>query len=226
MLYYLWSINKYVGKYGLYDEEEIMLADKLEKQWLESQPRYTFQELLKIFPAAKPYLKKKLKQEIKKWKEDLKQAEETRINFNNKILSKSNPEDRWFWTLVRDIIFLEPLKENKEKKIKRNSFYLALLKRPNKKEIKQNSNKITDFDIQRAREIPIDSLYFGQLKKKNNIMWGLCPFHPEKNPSFAIYLKDNHFYCYGCNEAGDSIDFIMKRDGCDFITAVRRLINK
>ena len=55
------------------------------------------------------------------------------------------------------------------------------------------------------------------LKKTGLIFKGLCPFHKEKTPSFAIYPPGykNHneeqkflsFYCFGCGKAGDIIKF-------------------
>lgn len=47
-----------------------------------------------------------------------------------------------------------------------------------------------------------------------------CPFHNEKTPSLSIkfYPDDNkyRFRCWGCNEKGDAIDFIMKYRRLDY----------
>lgn len=42
---------------------------------------------------------------------------------------------------------------------------------------------------------------------------GRCPFHSDKDPSFAVY--SDHFHCYGCGAHGDIIDFInlMRKKG-------------
>jgi DNA primase len=37
---------------------------------------------------------------------------------------------------------------------------------------------------------------------------GLCPFHQEDSPSFAIYAKSQSWYCYGCHRGGDVQAFI------------------
>lgn len=50
---------------------------------------------------------------------------------------------------------------------------------------------------------------------------GICPFHADTNPSLAVY-KDN-YYCFGCGEHGDVIDWVEKRDKIGFKEAVRRL---
>ena len=54
-----------------------------------------------------------------------------------------------------------------------------------------------------------------------------CPFcqpgGKAKSNSPAMKIKDGRFYCYGCAEHGDAIDYIMKRNNVDFITACREL---
>lgn len=80
---------------------------------------------------------------------------------------------------------------------------------------------ITDSDIQNAKDKPIEDLYEGKLFGRKRL-FGLCPFHDEKTPSFYVF-PDNHFKCFGCQAYGSSIDFIMKRDNVDFIKAVQKL---
>lgn len=50
---------------------------------------------------------------------------------------------------------------------------------------------------------------------------GKCPFHNEKTGSFTVHPRNNHWKCYGCNEGGNAIDFVMKKKGCDFVEAVK-----
>jgi len=38
---------------------------------------------------------------------------------------------------------------------------------------------------------------------------GLCPFHDEKSPSFSVRPTVGSFYCFGCQEGGDVISFMM-----------------
>lgn len=35
-----------------------------------------------------------------------------------------------------------------------------------------------------------------------------CPFHKDDSPSMKLY--DDHYYCFGCGEHGDVIDFVSK----------------
>ena len=57
--------------------------------------------------------------------------------------------------------------------------------------------------------------------------WALCPFHPERTPSFLIDTQDNHFHCFGgCqrdNRHGDVITYVMRREGVSFADACARL---
>ena len=52
---------------------------------------------------------------------------------------------------------------------------------------------------------------------------GLCPFHDEKSPSFNVTPARGFFYCFGCSEGGDVIDFVQKIDQVSFHEAVESL---
>ena len=43
--------------------------------------------------------------------------------------------------------------------------------------------------------------------KINRNSMAVCPFHKDKNPSMKI---DRRYYCFGCGEKGDAIDFVAK----------------
>lgn len=80
--------------------------------------------------------------------------------------------------------------------------------------------------VLRAREYSLETLTSSYLKKPRRYggqIKDLCHFHEEKTPSFVIYLNDNHFHCYGCGKHGDSIAYLMEKEGIDFKEAVRRL---
>ena len=61
------------------------------------------------------------------------------------------------------------------------------------------------------------------LKRRGRSFVGLCPFHQEKTPSFNVSPGRQFFYCYGCKEGGNAIDFVMKRDRVEFKEALRSL---
>ena len=51
---------------------------------------------------------------------------------------------------------------------------------------------------------------FVTLKKSGSNYMGCCPFHHEKTPSFCVTPSKQMFYCFGCKEHGNAIDFLMK----------------
>nr|WP_242587674.1 CHC2 zinc finger domain-containing protein [Streptomyces sp. MST-110588] len=52
---------------------------------------------------------------------------------------------------------------------------------------------------------------------------GLCPFHDEKSPSFHVSPAKGLYHCFGCQEGGDTVDFIMKIDHLSFAETIERL---
>ena len=61
------------------------------------------------------------------------------------------------------------------------------------------------------------------LKRAGRNYKGLCPFHDEKTPSFNVNPDRGSYYCFGCQEGGDAISFLMKIENLTFIEAVRSL---
>jgi DNA primase len=56
-----------------------------------------------------------------------------------------------------------------------------------------------------------------ELKKKGRQLWGLCPFHEDTEPSFAVDERKGLWNCLGkCGTGGDVFSFVMKADGIDF----------
>ena len=48
-----------------------------------------------------------------------------------------------------------------------------------------------------------------------------CPFHADSNPSMAIY--EANYFCHGCREHGDIIDWVRHRTGVEFFIALEML---
>ena len=61
------------------------------------------------------------------------------------------------------------------------------------------------------------------LKKTGKNYSGLCPFHEEKTPSFSVSPDKQFFHCFGCQESGTVLGFIMQHDRLDFVEAVESL---
>ncbi|HQZ86447.1 MAG TPA: CHC2 zinc finger domain-containing protein, partial [Actinomycetota bacterium] len=55
---------------------------------------------------------------------------------------------------------------------------------------------------------------------------GLCPFHEERSPSFQVSPAKGLWYCFGCGEGGDTIDFVRRVDALSFAEAVEKLAGK
>ena len=67
---------------------------------------------------------------------------------------------------------------------------------------------------------------FVTLKKRGTNMWGNCPFHNEKTPSFSVNPALNIFKCFGCGKAGDSAKFLMEHEHYTYPEALRYLAKK
>ena len=65
-----------------------------------------------------------------------------------------------------------------------------------------------------------------RLKKTGQNFTGLCPFHSEKTPSFAVHPVKQIYHCFGCGVGGDVFQFVMEVDKCPFPEAVRIVAEK
>ena len=67
---------------------------------------------------------------------------------------------------------------------------------------------------------------FVTLKKRGTNLWGVCPFHNEKTPSFSVNPARNIFKCFGCGKGGDSAKFLMEHEHLTYPEALRYLAKK
>jgi CHC2 zinc finger len=56
----------------------------------------------------------------------------------------------------------------------------------------------------------------GRRGEKGRRSWWLCPFHPDKNPSFCVTPGKGNWRCWGCGEHGDAATLVMKLNGVSF----------
>ncbi|MFD9426123.1 MULTISPECIES: DNA primase [unclassified Streptomyces] len=89
------------------------------------------------------------------------------------------------------------------------------------------AGRINDDDVKAVRDaVPIDSVVSEYLQLRNaggGNLKGLCPFHDEKSPSFQVSPSKGLFHCFGCQEGGDTLAFVMKIDHLTFSETVERL---
>ena len=64
------------------------------------------------------------------------------------------------------------------------------------------------------------------LKRSGSNLFGLCPFHGEKTPSFSVAPDKGMFYCFGCHKGGGVINFEMEIEGLSYGDAVRALAKR
>jgi DNA primase len=62
-----------------------------------------------------------------------------------------------------------------------------------------------------------------KLVRKGRVMWGCCPFHGEKSPSFKVENERRLYKCFGCGAGGDAFKWLMETEGMAFPEAVEKL---
>lgn len=96
-----------------------------------------------------------------------------------------------------------------------------------KKEVKMP--RYSDELIEEVRQtndiVDIISQYV-HLKRSGRNYFGLCPFHNEKSPSFAVSPDKQIFHCFGCGVGGNVIHFISKIEGINFRESIELLAER
>jgi len=72
---------------------------------------------------------------------------------------------------------------------------------------------------------PIDAVVgrYVDLRRRGGEYVGLCPFHADRNPSFAVVPRKEKAFCNACGWHGDVIDFVAEIEEVDTAEAARRL---
>jgi|GEM_PF-530825 len=173
-------------------------------------------ELLGIFPGVGGIISLK----ISEWEQA---REELFDSIKEKLLlinrETGNETSRWFWrTWVK---YAEgPKLMEIDRQLARLRMLQSITKGP------KNKRGINDEHIQRALAVPIQNLIDFPLRGSGRTMVGLCPFHKEKHPSFNIYPETNSFWCFGCQEGGNVINYARLLYGFSFKEAVLFLIKQ
>ena len=61
------------------------------------------------------------------------------------------------------------------------------------------------------------------LRGRGRVRQAVCPFHEEREGSFTAYGDTERWYCFGCGEGGDVLDFLQRLEGLSLPDAIRRL---
>ena len=195
------------------DWDFLNMAWDLEKEWKKSTPKYSERELLKdVFPEAREILPEK----IKEWQEERASLVSSLAKRLSRINQAKYEFNRWFWR--------EWIKVTEGPNLLKIDWHIARLKNL-LIESPKTSGRITQEHIDRVKKVPIESLINQKLRKSGNRLYGSCPLHRERTPSFCIYTATNSFNCYGCNQGGDVIKLIQLLHGYSFIEAVKYLLN-
>ena len=64
------------------------------------------------------------------------------------------------------------------------------------------------------------------LKPKGRRLWGRCPIHGERTPSFSVSPDKQLFYCFGCHAGGSVIQFVMAMEHMTYSETVRYLAER
>jgi DNA primase len=62
-----------------------------------------------------------------------------------------------------------------------------------------------------------------KLVRKGRVMWGCCPFHAEKSPSFKVENERRTYKCFGCGKGGDCFRWLIETEGLSFPESVQKL---
>ena len=80
--------------------------------------------------------------------------------------------------------------------------------------------------IERNDIVSVVSDYVRLTKRSGSNMFGLCPFHSEKTPSFSVSPDKQFYHCFGCGKGGGVINFIMDIENLSYPEAVEFLAKR
>lgn len=64
------------------------------------------------------------------------------------------------------------------------------------------------------------------LTKKGKNYFGVCPFHPDSDPSFCVSEQKQIYTCFSCKATGNVFQFIMNYENVSFNEAIKMVANK
>lgn len=88
---------------------------------------------------------------------------------------------------------------------------------------------IPDDDVERVRDAADIVQIIGEhvnLRRVGADWRGPCPFHQGTHRNFSVSPKKRMYYCFVCHEGGDVFNFLQKRLGMDWPSAIRAVAEK
>ena len=64
---------------------------------------------------------------------------------------------------------------------------------------------------------------FVQLRKQGKSLFGRCPFHDERTPSFTVTEEKQLFHCFSCGRGGNVFNFMQELENLSFPESVVRV---
>ena len=80
---------------------------------------------------------------------------------------------------------------------------------------------IGDEEIRKAKAVSIEN--YLEFNRAGN---AICLWHSDRKPSLHLYRQSNRCHCFSCGADKDSIDVVQNLQNCDFISAVKYILNK
>jgi len=80
--------------------------------------------------------------------------------------------------------------------------------------------------VDRSDIVDVVSGYVRLSKRSGANMFGLCPFHSEKTPSFSVSPDKQIYHCFGCGKGGGVISFIMEIENLSYPEAIAFLAKR
>lgn len=83
-------------------------------------------------------------------------------------------------------------------------------------------NEVVEEIRQRINIVDVISQHV-QLRKQGRNLFGLCPFHEERTPSFSVNEEKQIFHCFSCGRGGNVFSFLMDLEDLSFPQAVAKV---
>ena len=196
----------------------------LEAEWeelLEQDYQHDFHnisptDLFDVFPEAAKIIKARLVEASRRLRGMEPLAKQILEKVYEGIYAQNDTKHEKFWIdLATSIIYQKPLNNLRKQYLRLGRLYRIIKWQ---KRIIPKQAALSPEDVERAKEFPLTHFL-----SPSRAGFVLCPFHNEKTPSLKIYKEQNKWWCFGCQQGGDVINFVIKKDNLSFAEAVRFL---